>query len=318
MNWQTIAAVQKLCAPNPLGRFAYRGIQRCLGGLRHGISAANYRAAVQSAIRRVQCSRGTFDGAIVVEVGTGYCPGAPILFWLAGAKATHTFDLHRHLREDLTLRFVKSLTDCSVRYPERLLKLLGCTKLEDVLHVAATNYHAPADAGFTSLPSGSADLHFSNNVLEHVPPTAIVDILREGARLLSSAGIAYHRVNPADHFRRYDPKISSINFLRFGERKWRQIAGNDLAYHNRLRAVQYRDLFQRAGHEVVDWLEAEDCKAIETIRAGFPLDAEFANYTPEQLGVAMFEVESTASCTKLFHRTSVGSTAQSSEWSAQR
>jgi hypothetical protein len=302
MNWLTIAAVQKVCAPTSLGRFAYRGMQRRFGGLRHGIRASDYQPVAQSAISRVRQSRGSFDRATVVEVGTGYCPTMPILFWLSGAQRTHSFDLHRHLREDLTLQFVQSLAGCSVRYPERLLRLLGCKKLQDVLQVACINYHAPADAAFTSLAPGSVDLHFSNNVLEHVPSSVIVDILREGARLLSTDGVAYHRVNPADHFGRYDRKISSVNFLRFGEGQWRRIAGNTLAYHNRLRAVQYRHLFQRAGHQIVDWIETEDPAAAETIRSGFRVNSAFAGYTPEELCVAMLEVESLAQKADLDHR----------------
>jgi hypothetical protein len=127
-------------------------------------------------------------------------------------------------------------------------KIRRCS-LYDRSQVASIDYRAPADAAAASLEPGGAHLHFSNNVLEHVPASVIVDILREGARLLSPDGIAYHRVNPAD-------------------------------------------LFLRAGHHIVDWIETEDSAAVRTIRSGFPLDPAFAEYTPEQLGVTMFEVES--------------------------
>jgi len=45
------------------------------------------------------------------------------------------------------------------------------------------------------------------------------------------------------HFQHQDNSISRINFIRFSDNEWTNIAGNQFAYCNRLRVNDYLNLF---------------------------------------------------------------------------
>lgn len=104
-------------------------------------------------------------------------------------------------------------------------------------------YLAPADAANIDLPDASVDYHISTTVFEHIPGEDIKRILKEAKRILKGNGIAIHFIDLSDHFQHQDESITSINFLRYSEKEWERIAGNEFAYCNRLRASDYIAVF---------------------------------------------------------------------------
>ena len=94
----------------------------------------------------------------------------------------------------------------------------------------------------------------------------------------------------SDHFCHQDNSISAINFLRYSEKQWRSIAGNEFAYCNRLRVSDYLRLFSEAGFAVIKNETKLDESCIMLVRKGFPVSPDFSKYTVEELCAASLSV----------------------------
>ena len=296
MHWKVKASVQRACASLPGGAALYERIQRTFGKLKRPDVAR--KLSFQRNLCTLMTQHGFRPrGATVVEVGTGWVPLDPIGFWMCGAARVVTLDLHRHLDERLLARALAWMSERPEEMiglwkhlvPESELRERHATlvRLRDrpaeFLREAGIEYRAPWDATKIDLPEASVDAHFSYNVFEHVPPQVIVGILAEGRRVLKPGGVSVHYVDPSDHFSHFDRSITRINFLRFGAREWERIAGNDFAYHNRLRDRDYRTLFERAGLRPVFCRFDVEPRSLAALRDGFPLDPEWLGRDPEDL-----------------------------------
>ncbi|MGH9662791.1 MAG: methyltransferase domain-containing protein, partial [Bryobacteraceae bacterium] len=224
----------------------------------------------------------------------------PIGLFLCGAASVVTADLHRYLKPALALHSLQALsqqretlrplflrvTDAS-GLDRRMESLIRATTFGEFLTAAHIEYRAPADAARMDLAGGSIDLQTSYTVFEHIPKTVLAAILRESSRLLSNNGVTCHHIDPSDHFSHEDPAISAIHFLRYSETEWDKYAGNQFAYHNRLRTHQYRQLYEECGHTLLQWKEIVDSRSLAEIRSGFPLHPEFQHVAAEILSTAV-------------------------------
>jgi SAM-dependent methyltransferase len=292
MTWKARALLLRLMATLPGGMAVYQLLQHWFGLHRHdGFMEEKFRRHRDLAGLTLKHG-GRLHGAHIVEVGTGWVPLVPLAWWLTGAEAVHTFDLNRHLlpdllgralqwmrgRRDWLLDLYRDLPDDAVRR-DRLDRLLAVTDAngshfaqpEQVLRMAGIHYLAPANAARTGLPAHSIDLHYSTNVMEHVPGMVIAAILKEARRVLRPDGLAIHHVDPSDHFAHHDATITRINFLQFTQPDWDRYAGNRLAYHNRLRDPDFRQLLRDSGLDLIDHQFQVDERGLKALHQGFPL-----------------------------------------------
>ena len=263
MNWRIKGIVQKALSRAPGGTRINDLLQRTAGGLR------NIDATVDSKVvddwfvlaRQLQELNVQISDAALVEVGTGWFPVLPLCFALAGARTCHTFDVTRHLNERLTTRALARLeihlpriaagAGVSIEQVQRrYAHVSGAPDVSTALERAGVRYHAPADAAQTGLGNRSVDAVFSNSVLEHVPSGGIGAILRETARIVKSTGVSLHSVNCGDHYAYFDRSITPINYLKYSDQQWRRW-NNQLLYQNRLRPVDFLQLAEDAGLQVV-------------------------------------------------------------------
>jgi SAM-dependent methyltransferase len=149
---------------------------------------------------------------------------------------------------------------------------------------------APADASNIELPDASVDYHISTTVLEHIPGHDIERILKEAKRILKEDGVAIHFIDLSDHFQHQDKSITTINFLKYSEEEWANIAGNQFAYCNRMRASDYLVLFEGLGFDVCRHETQEDEEALEIMRNGFMVDERFRGYSVDDLCVTGLRV----------------------------
>lgn len=293
MDWRIKGLVQKSLSVIPGGLMINDYLQRSIGLLRdfepYIPEKVSDWASTMKSLRDLGINP---KGLRFLEIGTGWIPMLPICYSLLRAETLHTFDQIRHLNPVLTLRMVRLLKSHLDKIAEASLQPLeeiqetyeilnSARTIEDLLKSARIQYHAPADATATGLPSDSIDVVVSNDVLEHVPGAVIYEMMKESQRILRPGGLIVHNVHCGDHYEKFDRKITAINYLAYSERHWR-LWTNKLNYQNRLRPRDFLGFAEKAGLEVIstrskprkDYLEA-----LPKLR----IAAEFQKYPPEEL-----------------------------------
>lgn len=300
MHWQTKARIQRACAALPGGgQGVYYQLQRLAGGLRRPPHPEPWFKAVVDIAADLRAAGVAIEGARLMEVGTGRGLEVPAGFHLLGAGSIETYDLHRllvdwrisgllgHLASDgeaIAAYLGPQAVGGAAGVSQRIARLLaGQPDPAEAMRRMRIGYHAPADAARTELPAGSIEAHISFTVFEHIPAPVLVAILKEAGRLLTPGGVAVHHVDLSDHFAHDDASISTINFLRYSQAEWDQLAGNDFAYHNRLRVDALHAVFAEAGHRILSHFDWTDPRAEAALAAGLPLAAEFAGQPRERL-----------------------------------
>jgi SAM-dependent methyltransferase len=304
MHWTEKARIQRFCAALPaFSDETYYLMQRIGGSLR---AARDPRPLLQASASLLLDLKKWGVGALgqrLMEIGTGRYLELPIGMYLAGAGSVLTVDVHRLLKERLVLDSVKQMLANrrevigyfeKVANPRevaaRLDALSNVHSLSELLDKASIEYRAPADATNMALPSGSIDWQFSYTVFEHVPAEVLLGMLREANRLLRPGGVTIHHIDPSDHFAHEDPSISFVNFLQYSDSEWDKLAGNSFAYHNRLRASDYGEIYRRAGHEVLMWDGSIQPQSLGALESGLPVASKFQGRSMTDLATVVLRV----------------------------
>lgn len=282
MKWYVKAAVQNAVAalPDRMSHATYYALQRRFGGLRDISVEDKLRQGIE--VARVAGEAGfSLRDARVLEVGTGRRLNLPLSLWLQGAGSTVSVDLNPYLRPELVHEDLCQIRDERGRVEQlfgehldhgRLQSLVALADdfdLGRLLETCSIRYLSPADAArLDGLADGSIDLHVSYEVFEHIPGDVLEAILREGGRLLSDRGLLVHYIDFSDHFSHSDDSIGPVNFLKFGERSFRMLAGNRYMYMNRLRLDDFLALYDRAGQQVLRQLSQPCADTARQLREG--------------------------------------------------
>lgn len=306
MKWQWKARIQNVVASLPMSNTIYYGLQRTIGSLRPGYhNALTWFNAAVDMVEWVRSTGQTISGKRLLEVGTGRRLEIPTALWLYGVDRTVTVDLHRYLSPTLVAdsnRYLRENRDEILKlfgddartpqFQERFNQLVSFSgDLDDFLKMTNIEYLSPADATKLPVPDQSFDLHISYTVLQHVPGGVISKMLDEARRILAPQGLLIHFIDLSDMFSHDDKSITGINFLQFSESEWEKLAGNQFMYHNRLRAHEYLDIFERAGVRVLKQKQAMDDSSLKILKDGnFRLHQRFQDMRPEELAVGRLRV----------------------------
>ncbi|MEW4531030.1 class I SAM-dependent methyltransferase [Maioricimonas sp. JC845] len=295
MNWRMKAHLLAVLSRLPAGRKAYHRLQRVAGTNRLDLPGEMGRAL--EVVQLIRRSRQPLETATCVEIGTGWRPFVPFILSLCGAQRVITLDINpwlseRYAREthaalepvldEIAAEAGQPLEDVQRRWAA------GCDapNLDSLLDAMHVEYRYPGDARATGLADDSVDLVVSSNVLEHIPRDVLASIQQESLRILRPGGCAVHRFNPGDHFAVVDSSITTANFVQFSTRDWHWYGGSGLAYHNRLRASQYKQLFRDAGFDLPLFQVRVDEQALHAIQQGqLPVHKQFAGFSPDDLAV---------------------------------
>ncbi len=296
MNWKVKAHLLAVLSRIPAGKQVYHTLQRVAGTNRLQLDRDLERAF--ELVRLVQESGRTIKNAHVLEIGTGWRPLVPYVFSLAGAGQVRTIDVNPWLTQTYAVETWKALEprleEIAAETGTPLTEVeqgyhsveTSIPTLTDFLKQLKITYAYPSDARSTGLPSESVDLIVSSNVLEHIPLDIQTDIHKESRRILKSDGLSVHRFNPQDHYSTVDSSITNANFLSMSSSEWNWYGGTGLAYHNRLRSRDYREMFEQTGFELSICRERIDQRTLDAIQSGeLSIHEEFSNYTSEELSV---------------------------------
>ncbi len=295
MHWRIKGLLQKTLGVLPGGETLHYQLQRHFGGMR------NPRREIllkiddwESMAKQLRTVGAEIPGAHLMEVGSGWYPALPLACYLGGAARVYTCDLNRLLKPDL-MRFCidvlgdelpRIATACQIPLADvqvRYRHLLAAADARDPAELSegVIQYRAPADAADSGIEDGAIDILFSNSVLEHVPPDAIVHLHQASLRLLRPGGWIFHSVNCGDHYAYADPEVHQLNYLQLTDRQWR-FWNNAFLYQNRLRAHQFVEAARDAGFEILLDTSHARPQRLEQLRT-MKIAAEFSEFPEEML-----------------------------------
>lgn len=235
------------------------------------------------------------EGAVVLELGSGWKPVIPLLFRAAGAAQVILTDSERLLDARLLAETAKLLAREADGFSERLgvttasvrsrLEVGGLRGLEQIAAQLGLRYLAPVDARKLPFEPGQINIVSSRAVLEHIPRQVLAEIFREFARLLlPKIGSMCHIVDNSDHWAHGDKRLSMLNFLRYSESTWKWFAKNPLDFMNRMRHSEYVALLVEAGFELAHDASSPDLKALQELKS-LPISSSFRRFEPEDLAI---------------------------------
>jgi len=295
MKWQYKAKIMKIMSNIPMGGALYKFLQKKFGRLTSDpIPNIKKQIEISNWLHKYN---NLIEGKTFFEVGTGHNAIVPVGFFLSGAKRVVTVDLYRRLDYNIMknslfylvknrhlLESLYSNITNSNMFNERLdLLSKYWSTPQQFIKMANIKYLAPADAANTNLLNNSIDYHISTNTLEHISYEVIRNIFIEAKRILKDNGIAIHFIDMSDHFQHQDNSISRINFLRFSDNDWTNIAGNQFAYCNRLIASNYLNLFNEIGFDIIHMEKGIDENSMNKIKDGFKVNEKFNSYKLEDI-----------------------------------
>ncbi len=242
----------------------------------------------------------SLDGKRAVEIGTGWAPILPMFFWLYGLKECHTFDILRLLRptfirqtaleidrhcsqnRDLMTAWRNRNTALENRRLPVLRRLIeDRASPEAILRECGITYHAPADASQTGFSTASFDIVFSNLVLGEIPIKSLDAIFSEAYRVIRPGGFMLHVIDLGDQFAGGQTGITKVNFLKFSEKEFSKY-NSVINFQNRLRAPDYRQLFEKHGFKILCWHIRIDQEALRHIN-DIKVHSDFSSHSLEDL-----------------------------------
>jgi SAM-dependent methyltransferase len=288
-KWWFKCAIQLVLAHIPLGERINNSLRGNALYQRLNENALRQGLLHVKMLRRVGVS---LDGAVVLEIGSGWKPIVPFVFRAAGCCKVLLCDLYPHLDKELlatTLHQMREYipliaAELEIEYAtvEQRIPSASGQNFSDLLGEAGFEYYAPFDVRTTQWPSASVDIVTSRATLEHIPPQDLVLILQEMKRLVKPSGAMVHTIDHSDHWQHFDHSISRINFLKFPDWWWRIIGENKLVYQNRLRSCEYVNMILDAGFQIADLDARPDSQVLEDFRHTCLIE-RYRHMTPEQV-----------------------------------
>jgi hypothetical protein len=302
MKWTTKARIQRVLSDVPLGPDLYYLAQRQMGGFRHFTIDSKVAQGNSLLECLSELSEPPSDWA-GVEIGTGWTPILPLLFWLNGQSQCDTYDNQKLLKDALVVEAAKQFVSYYRKNPNRFdlnpgqfqERLSSLDKLvaegadsPTIMRACNLRYHAPVDAAQTGLAAGSVDVVYSNTTLEHAREEEITDLLKESYRIIRPGGYMLHLIDLSDHFAHSDSLISSVNFLQFSDERFDRYNSRFL-FQNRWREPRWRQVIEDHGFEIICWRTQVDSKALSQLPA-LPVDSSFDGLSSEELCVSAIRV----------------------------
>lgn len=272
MRWQIVCLIDTAKALLPF-QTALRRLKRAVRPPGIGPQHESVLSGAIDHVRELRAAGFAFEGAHLLEIGSGWFPILPLVLRAAGAERVYLTDAHR-LMDARTLA-------AAIAYVQRNAGMLAerldvprnafdrlsagadpAARFEERLARLGFVYLAPVDPG--RFPP--VDAIVSQTVFEHIPPAALEQLLATAARALRPGGTMSHGIDNSDHRMIRDPRLGRFDFLRFAPRTWRMLCLDPQAYTNRLRHSDYARLLRRAGHDVVHegtWVDEAAAAAFE-------------------------------------------------------
>jgi hypothetical protein len=233
----------------------------------------------------------------ILELGTGWYPVVPILFYLTSSGRVISVDIEQWMTRQTQQETIKKFRQWKESgLLENLSELIITERWEQLMDVLdkPENYNKEdvdrligltplvADARKLSLENESVDFICSNNTFEHIPQAILRDILVEFLRVLRPGGMMSHFIDMSDHFAHFDSRIGIYNFLKFSKKTW-AILDNTIQPQNRLRYRDYLEMYLQLGLPVSqEEIREGNLQELKKVK----VHPEFSNYSEQELAIS--------------------------------
>jgi hypothetical protein len=290
LTYRATAMALKAFSLNPATKAAYRQIGNVVGGRRRaGGVQPHYLARADQNLAYIEQHGAIRDGMKVLELGTGWVHWEALFlraFYEVEATVFDVWDNRQFrgflahaqaLREALPI-----LTD---RGPERharaddlLARVTRCTSFAEAYTLLGFTYLLSPDGSLDTLADDSLDLVFSSDVMEHIPDESLPALAASLARVVRSGGMVAQQIVPLDHLCIYAKTAHRKAYLQYSDAEWSRWFENEVQYQNRWQQSDFRELFKRAGFDVVS---EEIVASVDT--ASLKIAPRWSDYPREDL-----------------------------------
>jgi SAM-dependent methyltransferase len=290
-KWRRRALVYKLFSLFPFGNRLFDTVRATVGLNRNFDLARRHYSIVEMSYMLAQAGK-SVKGKDLVEIGAGWHPLLPALFYGMGANSIVMTDIVKHIKQsyveqtlDYLIAHANEVADLTQIHANQLLTRWSGLHphgkpWQKHWKEHGIEYHAPFDFRKTKWQANSVDMIYSNSCISYIPKRTLEKIFQESARILKPDGWIAHNLMPYDDYASSDPSITPLNFLRYDEERWERIGNCSLHYQNRLRPIAYLSLAERYGLSI-RFLERRQHHIKKNMLIRSELDDEF-RYLPEE------------------------------------
>jgi hypothetical protein len=237
-----------------------------------------------------------WDGATVVDIGTGWHHHDAFLLYLIGDYRTYLFDVAdkarlvyiknylNHLLENIEL-VAHELDIRPERIHARLDPLLDLRNREALYEACNFTLCIVPRPVEPFLPERTADFMISNCVLNHIDRDLIIPELCALRDILKDDGHMYSMIGHEDHWGFHDRSVNRFNYYRFSNNFYRRLFETKCEFHNRLVKSEWSEIFEHCGLDVAEYYGKVTERSLLDIARLPQIDERFARYPLEELAI---------------------------------
>jgi len=299
-KWQRRVLVYKLFGRLPYGNRLFDLVRATVGLNRNFDISRRHYSIVEMSDMLAQAGK-SVEGKQLVEIGAGWHPVLPALFYGMGAARIVMTDIVKHIQQS----YVEQTLDYLIAHADEIAQTVGVPAnqlstrwqtlhpkgkaWDRVWHTQGIHYDAPFNFMETRWPANSVDMIYSNSCISYIPFSTLKKIFQESVRILKPGGWIAHNLMPYDDYASNDASITPLNFLRYDAKTWERIGNCALHYQNRCRPADYLKLAERYGLRVLFSKRRQHHLSV-TMLDRHQLDAAFRDLSEEELLCAHFSI----------------------------
>jgi len=238
---------------------ATMGLYRKLGNWAGGKSRAkaippHYIGRADANLKFIESLDAIRDGMTILELGTGWAHWEALFTRLFYDVRGYIFDVWDNRQFGGFLQYAAQLRarlydevdrprDQLDRAAALLDQILKCTGFEELYALLGFTYIVDGKGKLDAVPDQAIDLVISSDVLEHIPPEGLRQLLGDLKRVMKPGGICAAQIVEEDHLRIYDWAVHTKNYVRYSDFVWKMFFENRVQYINRLQHSDYVALF---------------------------------------------------------------------------
>jgi len=218
------------------------------------------------------------ENSKILEIGSGSSFGAAIFFTRHNIDSWVSIDKYNEIN---SASEITKANEFLRKYPAKKYKRFFIYNKEKIINFTNNLLFLKKDILNINLPKNHFDVVFSNVVLEHIEKEDVETVIKNIKRGLKSGGKCISVIDLGDHFNVLNP----FNFYKYSEKEWHNLTSNTIMYTNRLRAVDFIELFEKNGFKLV----VSDFKR-QKLGKKVKLSADFNKYTRKDLETCLVKL----------------------------